>query len=590
MSVEQRKFSVSPSIITHLIKAQAGSLGKAASEAVMNGIDAGATRIDITVSSTRMVIADDGVGMQTREEIEQCFEVFGWDHADVSRQFGKFGLGRGQLWNFASTIWRTGTFALDVDVRERGLDWRMVSALEPVAGLTIEATFYEAMTAVELFDFERELATIVKYSAVPIYLNGKAISKDPATCGGWTAETEDAYIKVAEGGYLTVYNQGLFVSRSYAGQSGISGVICTKRGRNLELNMARNDVLRASCPIWKRLNAVCTKLALDLLGKQRKKRMTDADRDFLAQASADPGKTDLLDQPIFTLCNNKHVAFKRLMADCFGWDAMPLTVAESGSRMGERLITDGSALVLSERTLARFGVDTVRALVDLLAQRMNDSHSREWNTQGDNLSYRLHQGSITVHERIEQCPGWRQLNASKITADKLSRTQKHFLAAVSTMFHGIAAAFRAARQRPIARREVIVGIAEGVDAYTDGASYIAFTDVTVDEVARQGLDGWIRVAQLLVHEYLHDSDDSGSHTHDGEFYEAFHDIVLDGSSRIVGAAGAAFRIFAGRQEKLTRQAAKDIDRLAKNPAADAAASFPRAASNSEAAGRLACAG
>src|SRR5690606_15477247 len=122
MSIENRQFSVAPSIIKHLIKSQAGSLGKAILECVQNSIDAGASRVDITLTTDTVRIVDDGHGLRSRDEVLACFEVFGFDHSEHEREFGRFGLGRGQLWAWASTHWRTHAFDLDVDVRERGLD------------------------------------------------------------------------------------------------------------------------------------------------------------------------------------------------------------------------------------------------------------------------------------------------------------------------------------------------------------------------------------------------------------------------------------------------------------------------------------
>jgi len=67
----KRKFGVAPAIIHNLISRQAGSLGKAVLEAVMNSIDAGATAIDITIDPQTLTIMDNGCGIQNFEQIEQ---------------------------------------------------------------------------------------------------------------------------------------------------------------------------------------------------------------------------------------------------------------------------------------------------------------------------------------------------------------------------------------------------------------------------------------------------------------------------------------------------------------------------------------
>ena len=68
-SVETHRFTVSPNIITHLIKSQAGTIGKGILEAIANAVDSGSTRVDITVTADKLIIADNGCGIQTRAEI-----------------------------------------------------------------------------------------------------------------------------------------------------------------------------------------------------------------------------------------------------------------------------------------------------------------------------------------------------------------------------------------------------------------------------------------------------------------------------------------------------------------------------------------
>jgi len=56
----KKKLAAHDNLVYMVIKRQAGPLGKAALEGVMNSIDAGATRIDIHMTSDRLVIIDDG--------------------------------------------------------------------------------------------------------------------------------------------------------------------------------------------------------------------------------------------------------------------------------------------------------------------------------------------------------------------------------------------------------------------------------------------------------------------------------------------------------------------------------------------------
>ncbi len=74
---ETRKFSMHPDLLYSVIKNQAGSIGKAILELVMNSIDAGATRVDITLDRRTVKVADDGKGFTSRQEIDEFFETFG---------------------------------------------------------------------------------------------------------------------------------------------------------------------------------------------------------------------------------------------------------------------------------------------------------------------------------------------------------------------------------------------------------------------------------------------------------------------------------------------------------------------------------
>lgn len=108
---QRRAFKIHSSIIKTLIHEQSGSLPKAVAELVMNSIDAGATRIDLTVDATgAFEFVDDGKGFQSRDEIEQFFETFGTPHVNGDALYGRFRCGRGQIMSYASTVWRSGQF------------------------------------------------------------------------------------------------------------------------------------------------------------------------------------------------------------------------------------------------------------------------------------------------------------------------------------------------------------------------------------------------------------------------------------------------------------------------------------------------
>ena len=81
---------------------------------------------------------------------------------------------------------------------------------------------------------------------------------------------------------------------------------------------------------------------------------------------------------------------------------------------------------------------------------------------------------------------------------------------------------------------------EGADAFTDGATNIWINRKLMVKKARQGMPGFVELIGLLVHEYIHAEGSQSSHAHPLEFYEAFHNIMLDS-----GVSNLALAAYAG---------------------------------------------
>ena len=87
---ETRKFKMHEGLIHTIIYKQARTLDKSIMELVMNSIDAGATKVDITVDvpKNKFIIKDNGKGFQTDDEIDNFFEMLGTPHRSGDSQFG----------------------------------------------------------------------------------------------------------------------------------------------------------------------------------------------------------------------------------------------------------------------------------------------------------------------------------------------------------------------------------------------------------------------------------------------------------------------------------------------------------------------
>ena len=365
---EKRKFRISTHAIMTLIGAQAGSLQKAMLEAVANSQDAGATGIEIKLTPHKVIIQDDGRGFATKAEIDQFFDEFGFDHSKLEREVGRFGVGRGQLFSFGKNRWSTNEFVMDVDIEKNGLDYDMILAKKPSPGMRIEIDLYNPLNASKLLEVEKEFRKLVLYSPLPVKFNGKVISKDPAQ-EKWDFDTKEAWFRLTSGHELQVYSQGLFVQALNSYQFGKGGVVITKPGFPLKQNLARNDILRDKCTVWKALNKSITAASAKerVRASEGKIKITDGMRTSLAmEAMGVPSEESLkafVEASIITLTNGKHVRIGRMA----GFGTMAAGVDNSPA--ADRLMQMGQACMVSPATLARFGVeDGVELLAVLKAQ------------------------------------------------------------------------------------------------------------------------------------------------------------------------------------------------------------------------------
>ncbi len=113
-------FELDPQIIHHIIYSQAGSIGKALIELLMNSVDASATVIHLTVTRDGFSCSDDGNGFVSKEDVVRYFGRFGTPHQEGDATYGRFRLGRGQIMAHARTVWQSNNWEMSVDTRSMG--------------------------------------------------------------------------------------------------------------------------------------------------------------------------------------------------------------------------------------------------------------------------------------------------------------------------------------------------------------------------------------------------------------------------------------------------------------------------------------
>jgi hypothetical protein len=534
--VNTRKFQVSPNIIYSLIKAQAGTLAKGILECVMNSVDAGAKSVDIKVTNKTLQVTDNGKGFRSRDEIEACFEVFGFEHNEGDRTYGQFGIGRAQLWNFCSTIWHTNTFRMDVDIKHRGLDYDLVEDAEPFQGLRIDGTFYEPLTTSDILACERELKELAMYVEVPVTLNGNLISTDPSQ-QKWTHETPEAWISLSNvKKNLTVYNLGVKVRDYSAYHFGCGGLVVTKPGVRLSLNMARNDILLAECKVWRKI-----KPFLQEKNDEEVKRSPRLNEEQL---------TNLATRAVAQEVDFRDVQDKKFLVDILGnkhtipeffdrvWRTAHKTVTfgdkKEVGRSAEESHKNGYCFVLEVKSLQRFSCNSLTELMEALESLMTSigQHSVKRTKRDRSTGYESVTETLTIKEAWRDACAQMSEGYTEIPHKDWTKREQ---AAMSTLRGAQNCLLRmlkssGAVETRITERELRLGVSEVAEAWTDGQSLI-WLNRDLLAMLDNGMSGALHIANVMVHEYLHEGPSTGTHVHDDEFYERFHTATLHYATR-----------------------------------------------------------
>lgn len=552
---ETRKFSMHPDLLYSVIKNQAGSIGKAILELVMNSIDAGATRVDITLDRRTVKVADDGKGFTSRQEIDEFFETFGTPHPenDPHAVYGRFRMGRGQIMAFCQNTWVSGGFEMDVDIQKHGLDYTLRTGLKQVPGCLIDGIMYEPLSPSEVHSTVNQLREQCLYTPVPIFLNGEQINKDTAK-EKWTVVTEDAFIRIESQSHrLSIFNLGVLVCHENAGQYGVGGVVVSRKA--LEVNFARNDVIKGKCPVWKKVKPILTQYADK---KDTRERRTDDWRDFKAQellswdGSSEKGR-ELRAAPIFTDLTGKHWSVDGLA----GYRVKQVTIGLPSSLKADRLHQAGIAIVLDEDKMRRrLGSRSFDFLLKRLSEvDMKGVHHGLPHVAGD------------VHKKLVPF----EKLAKTITDDhyvipknELNSAPTTTLAVVNDLQNWLTSAMnRSGQGFNFSKRQIYAMRSETVEAYTDGNSAIYLHEKYLsgsESGPSRGIAWAASVVNLFVHEYLHDSNSGIGHTHDAEFYELFHQLMQSGA--VAKVVAALFRTYASALKRIPASLARQLDQVA----------------------------
>lgn len=110
-------FVLDPQIIYYIIYSQAGSIGKAVIELLMNAVDAQASAVLLRLTRERFECKENGNGFASREDVLCYFGHFGRPHERGDAPYGHLRLGRGQIMAHACTVWRSKAWTMTVNTR-----------------------------------------------------------------------------------------------------------------------------------------------------------------------------------------------------------------------------------------------------------------------------------------------------------------------------------------------------------------------------------------------------------------------------------------------------------------------------------------
>jgi hypothetical protein len=486
---ETRQFRPHPKLLLDVIRRQAGTLAKALLEAAMNSVDAKATSCEILVTPRSVRVEDDGHGFRNRQEIERWFEVFGQPHEESEgKTYAQFRLGRGQLFSFGRNRWRSGTFEMDVDVANNGIQYDLRDHLEPTEGCEILIELYEPLNNGAQLDLEKTLAQWAKYCPIPVLYNGRNLSHDPAQAD-WDVVTDDYYLKIRASGSLDVYNLGMYVLQVPGYRLGCGGTLVSRKP--LDVNFARNDV-SDRCPIWKKVRAALNERVKASADKPEKVSEEQRIR-LLTQWDAGELDFSTMRQNVVETVTGRYVSLRLLSR------SRRVVVAPLGSRLGELAHQQKLAFVVTEAWAGHLGCDDAASLVNRLKRREPQAFT----------------GLIAVKlEDISELQG--RESYQLLLTEKLPKRLQIWYRAIRSTMHLLGLP-----ERNDGNRDLRIGVGPA-DGWTNSDTYIA---ISRDWLAKRpfSLEGVIQVGHLLLHEMVHHHPTCEDHDHDHDFYEEFHD-------------------------------------------------------------------
>jgi len=506
MMGEVRKFKMHPRMLLDIITRQCGTLEKAVLEAAMNGIEAGATRFDIDFSVTpgnpdkyRLVMTDNGKGIESRKELEDHFEQFGTPHDESEGKiWAQFRMGRGQCFAQGKNVWHTCGWRMETDIRadveqDRQPQYHLTKS-EYFKGCRIEIDVYPGKYSGNVEKLKDLVVEQLAFVSTDVYFNGERINHNPVDLN-WTEEDDDAYYMFGRGQDLVIYNLGVKCQKIPASRAGTVGIIVSKK--QLKVNFARNEVL-SDCPVMNRINQVIKRNRIKQTRKQQ--RRLDPHERVAVLADIRNGDADIQDYKnigLFYTTSGRSVTFRDILNNRVVW-----SFASDGNSRADKLMQAGQALVLDEGILADLNYRGDRArFFRWIAPLERWKEVEKLYRPFEELTAHLSDSAIFVPNKQ-----WTKVEK------RLVRVLESF-----QLWNG---------------RAIVIGLSDCYLAWTDGRSFIALGRDYIRRLSLSNTHGAAQLFATMFHEMAHDTRTDRSHIHGEEFYRNFHNIVCSSNYSI----------------------------------------------------------
>lgn len=575
--------------LRQIIFEQAGTLSKALMEAVMNSVDQGASTIRVTIDSRSVRVEDDGKGFQSWAEIDAVFAEFAAPHVRGDAAFGRYRVGRGQLFAKGVNRYCSNSFAITCDARKK-LELVPAKCYPPYRGCSVHITLYDEEPAPERLAVE--LADACRYVDARLVINESIVVGRNMVRDAWDDQVYNGFRARLRGDAKTlkVYNQGVIVAEhgsSWLACRGMAGgVVTSEPGHAFELNTARNEA-QDSCPLW----GLVKKLSKEVLAAYRREKQFTVEAEAGAVAavykaigsvvgSAKPGLaetqiTQAIHQHLRSSGNHDKIRDIAWVPSTSGDVRSPkyiqrygmLTSGVAGNPSADKLMQRKEAFAVNIALLLQ-ECDLAEAYADVVMRVLSA------------LTYLR----VTELSALSTRSTYRLLTKAEVNATAITRVWHSVLSGLMwnegcnvSVTHNSGS--EAGAWRFSGSREFMFGECDSANVmgWTDGSTYIAIPTALLPKTTTPSLRVQLRAldlfANILRHEWCHtDKSDMPNHIHSPAFYELFHNAsTLPSVHRHDSVAMAQLRLARGferdkalRERAAAKRAFLDAQRVGKN--------------------------